>query len=452
MTMSLLVVDDDRSMCELLRDGLSELDFDVTLTTSPIDAMKLAQAQEFDAVITDLNMPTMDGLELCKELVKVRPNVPVLVITAFGTLDSAVRAIRVGAYDFLTKPLDIEVVALALDRALGHRRLSEEVKQLRRLVENDKRYGDIVGGSPPMRAVYETIERAAPTESTILLTGETGTGKEIVARSIHHQSRRANGPFVALNCAAMAESLLESELFGHVRGAFTDARTTRAGLFVQAKGGTLFLDEVGEMPLSLQPKLLRALQERVVRPVGADHEVTVDVRVVAATHRDLDAFVEEGRFRQDLFYRLNVIHLELPPLRARGGDVTLLAENFLHELSGKLGRNITGLSREVIERFLAYPWPGNVRELQNCIERAVALARAEVIGVEDLPDRIRAYQTSHVLVTSSDPTELLTLDEVERRYILRVLEMVGGNKTKAAQVLGLDRKTLHRKVEQYRLA
>ncbi len=450
MPVPILVIDDDKSMCALLADGLSEYDFEVVYTTVTSEALDLAGRREFDAVLTDINMPGMDGVELCKALVAARPNVPVLVITAFGTLESAVRAMRAGAYDFLTKPLDIEVVAMALNRALGHRALSEEVRELRRLVERERRYGDIVGVSPLMRAVYEMIERAAPTNSTILITGETGTGKEIVARAIHSHSRRSTGPFVAIDCAAMAETLLESELFGHVRGAFTDARSVRSGLFSQAKGGTLFLDEIGEMSLSLQPKLLRALQQRSIRPVGADHEVLTDVRVIAATHRDLETFVEEGRFREDLFYRLNVIHLKLPALRARGGDVALLAETFLGQMSEKAGRRISGISRDATELLLAYPWPGNIRELQNCIERAVALASSDVIGIDDLPERVRTYQSSHVIVTSSDPTELLSMEEVERRYILRVLELVGGNKTQAAQILGLDRKTLYRRIEQYR--
>jgi DNA-binding NtrC family response regulator len=452
MNTPILVVDDDKSMCELLADGLAEHGFEVTYRTTPKEALALADQREFDAVLTDIHMPGMDGLELCHALLTARPTVPVLVITAFGTLEFAIRAIRAGAYDLLTKPLDIEVVVLALNRALGHRALREEVRQLRRLVEEERRYGEIVGASPPMRIIYETIERAAPTDATILLTGETGTGKEVVARSIHHRSRRAAGPFVALNCAAMAESLLESELFGHVRGAFTDARAARPGLFSQASGGTLFLDEIGEMPLSLQPKLLRTLQERAIRPVGADQEVPVDVRLIAATHRDLESAVEDGRFREDLFYRLNVIHMDLPALRSRGGDIVLLAETFLTSLREKTGRRVLGFSRDATELLMAYPWPGNVRELQNCVERAVVLARTDLVGVDDLPEKVRGYRPSHVVVASSDPNELLSLEEVERNYILRVLDLLGGNKTRAAQILGLDRKTLYRKMEQYRVA
>jgi two-component system response regulator HydG len=450
MQVPLLVVDDDVGMCELLAYALNAREFDVTYSTDPVRALALAREREFDAIITDLNMPQMDGLQLCRNLLDFRPEVPILVITAFGSFESAVNAMRAGAYDLLTKPLDVDVVHMALKRALGHRALNQEVRALRRLVEQERRYGDILGASPPMRLLYETIERAAPTDSTILLTGETGTGKEVVARTIHRRSHRASKPFVAINCAAVAEHLLESELFGHVRGAFTDAHSARIGLFAQAKGGTLFLDEIGEMPLSLQPKILRALQERAVRPLGTDGELTTDVRVIAATHRDLETAVEEGRFRQDLFYRLNVIRLDLPPLRSRGSDIMLMAEAFVDSISRRLERKVTGFSRSATERLMTYPWPGNVRELQNCLERAVVLARAAVIGVEDLPEKVRAYEPKHVLVASNDPAELISLEEMERRYILRVLELVGGNKSRAAEILGLDRKTLYRKVELYR--
>jgi two-component system response regulator HydG len=283
----------------------------------------------------------------------------------------------------------------------------------------------------------------------VLITGESGTGKEVVARALHRRGRRKNGPFVAVNCAALPETLLESELFGHARGAFTDARSARSGLFVQANGGTLFLDEITEMPLALQPKLLRALQERVVRPLGGEGEVPFDVRLVTATNRDLETAVEEGRFRGDLFFRVNVIHVPLPPLRARGGDILLLAQRFLGEYGARSSKQVTGLSPQAAERLLAYSWPGNVRELENCIERAIALAQHDHILPDDLPEKVRAYRRSHVLVASDDPAELVPLEEVERRYILRVMEAVGGNKSQAAQVLGLGRKTLYRKLEAY---
>jgi DNA-binding NtrC family response regulator len=283
----------------------------------------------------------------------------------------------------------------------------------------------------------------------VLITGESGTGKELVARALAARSRRRAGPFVAINCAAMPEALLESELFGHGKGAFTDAKTARTGLFLQANGGVLFLDEIGEMPLALQPKLLRALQERKVRPLGGDSETAFDARLVAATNRDLETAVEQRRFREDLFYRINVITVALPPLRARGNDVLLLAQHYVQHFAGQFGKNVTGLSSPAAERLCSYGWPGNVRELQNCMERAVALTRFAEIVVEDLPDKIRSYRRSHVVVASDDPTELVPLDEIERRYILRALEALGGNRTLTAQVLGLDRKTLYRKLRSY---
>ncbi|HUI28087.1 MAG TPA: sigma-54 dependent transcriptional regulator, partial [Candidatus Kryptonia bacterium] len=377
------------------------------------------------------------------------PDVPVVVITAFGSLDSAVAAIRAGAYDFITKPVKIDALALALDRAVRHRALRVEVKRLRQMVVDTQRFEEVLGESPPMRKVHELLGRIADSDSSVLVTGESGTGKEVVAKALHRRSRRGHGPFVAINCAAMPETLLESELFGHARGAFTDARTPRTGLFVQASGGTLLLDEIGDLPLSLQPKLLRALEERVVRPVGGNEEIAFDVRLIATTNRDLDSAVEDGRFREDLYFRINVIHLVLPPLRARGTDVLLLAQHFLSHDALKAGKSVSAISPEAAERLLAYSWPGNVRELRNCIERAVALTQYEQITVDDLPEKIQAYRRSHVLVTSDDPSELVPLEEVERRYILQVMDAVGGNKTLAAQVLGLGRKTLYRKLEQY---
>jgi two-component system response regulator HydG len=300
-----------------------------------------------------------------------------------------------------------------------------------------------------MKKVYDLVDRVAETDASVLITGESGTGKELVARAIHDRSRRKAGPFVAVNCAAVAETLLESELFGHVRGAFTDAKQGRAGLFVEANNGTFFLDEIGELPLGLQPKLLRALQERRVRPVGGNAEVPFDARLVTATNRDLETAVEDGRFRGDLFYRIDVVHVPVPPLRARGTDVLLLAQHFAQYFAGTFAKEVKGLSPAVAEKLLAYPWPGNVRELGNAIERAVALTRSLNLQVEDLPEKIRDHRVSEFVVSSFDPTELVPLEEVERRYILRVLEAVHGNRTMAAQTLGLDRKTLYRKLKGY---
>jgi two-component system response regulator HydG len=297
--------------------------------------------------------------------------------------------------------------------------------------------------------LYDQLARIADSEASVLITGESGTGKELVAKALHRRSRRADKPFVAVNCAALPDTLLESELFGHAKGAFTDAQAARKGLFVQAEGGTLLFDEIGEMPLAMQAKLLRALEEGKVRPVGGETEVSFDARIIAATNRDLESAVEEGRFREDLFFRVNVIHIELPPLRSRGTDTLLLAQHFLEQFAARSGKEVVGLSKPVAERLLAYTWPGNVRELRNAVERAVALARYDKLAVEDLPEKIRDYQSSQVFVAGTDPAELVPLEEVERRYILHVLDSVDGNKTLAARTLGLDRKTLYRKLQQY---
>ncbi len=444
-----LVVDDERSFCETLALVLGRRGFTVEWTTDPADALERTHDAELDVVLTDLDMRGMHGLELCERVVARRPEVPVVVITAFGSLDTAIGAIRAGAYDFLTKPIETEALVVALERAVRHRRLQAEVRRLRAAVEASTRFGNLLGTSTAMRAVYDVLERVADSDSTVLVTGESGTGKEMVARALHERGRRRQGPFVAINCSAMPETLLESELFGHVRGAFTDARAPRTGLLLQANGGTLLLDEIGDMPLSLQPKLLRALQERLVRPLGADREIPFDARIVATTNRHLRALIEEQRFREDLYFRINVIHIEMPPLRARGGDVLLLAQHFIDVHAARAGKTVHGLAPAAAERLLAYSWPGNVRELQNCIERAVALTRTERILVDDLPETVRQYRRSHVLVASDDPSELVTLAEVERRYVLRVLEAVGGNKSKAAETLGIGRKTLYRKLEEW---
>ena len=439
-----LVVDDDHEMCELLRSQLGRRGFEVLTHGAADEALARLAAEDLDAVVTDVRMRGLDGIQLCEHIRQNRPDVPVLVITAFGSLDTAVAAIRAGAHDFLAKPFEVEELAFRLERAIQHRRLAEEVKRLRAhaLAPVD----ELAGESVALRQLRELVARVAGSEAPVLVIGESGSGKERVARALHRLGPRPEGPFVALNCAALPEHLLESELFGHARGAFTDARSARSGLLVHANGGTLFLDEIAELPLPLQPKLLRALQERRVRPVGGEEEVAFDARIVAATNRDLDAAVEEGRFREDLFFRLDVLRVEVPPLRARGSDVLLLAQHFLRECAARSGKAVVGLSHGAAEKLLQYAWPGNVRELANCIERAVALTDHEQILVEDLPERIRAEGRGHVLVASDDPSELVPLEIVEQRYIARVMESVGGNKTLAARILGLDRKTLYRKL------
>ena len=445
-----LFVDDDRSLCTWVAGSLGRRGFDVRVSSSSVEAMELVATHEHDVVVTDLQLPQLDGVALCERVVANRPDVPVIVITAFGSMDAAIAAIRAGAYDFIAKPFDIEALELALKRAVQHRQLRDEVKRLRSIAEPSFEKSGLIGESKAMLALRGLLAKVADTESSVLVTGESGTGKEIAARALHAQSRRKDGPFVAINCAAVPEALLEAELFGHDKGAFTDAKSARPGLFKQADGGTLFLDEIGDMPLSLQPKLLRALEQRAVRPIGAQAETPFDTRLIAATHRDLATATTEGKFREDLYYRINVIELNLPALHARGSDVLLLAQHFVREFGERAHKAVNGLSPGAAERLLAYVWPGNVRELRNCIERAVALTQFEQITVDDLPERIRKYHSSFVVVASDDPTELVPIEEVERRYILRVLESVHGNKTSAARILGLDRVTLYRKLERYR--
>jgi len=447
----ILIVDDDQSMCDLLEADLSRRGFQISCFTSADEALHALQEKEFDAVLTDLQMPVMDGLDLCNRIVLNRPDVPVIVITAFGSMETAVKAMRAGAYDFVTKPVEMDILALVLERAVKQRALQEQVKNLSKAVETAKKYDELIGASRSMQKIYHQLSRIANSESTVLITGESGTGKELVARALHRQSGRSAGPFIAVNCAALTGTLLESELFGHTRGAFTDARTARKGLFLQAEGGTLLLDEIGDFPLALQPKLLRALEERSLRPVGGDTEIPFDVRVIATTNRDLESAVEEKLFREDLFFRLNVIQIELPPLRERGTDILLLAQHFIEQFAARADKRVAGISNAAAEKLLDYAWPGNVRELRNAMERAVALTRYENLVIEDLPEKIRSYREEEMIIGSS-ASDLVSMEETERRYILHVLKSVGGNKAHAARVLGFDRKTLYRKLQFYKIA
>jgi DNA-binding NtrC family response regulator len=452
----ILIVDDDPHACIFLAEALNIEGFETTWTEDPTRALALASESKVDAVITDLNMPKLSGLELCKRFASAESRIPVLVVTAFGSVSAAVDAMRSGAHDFIVKPFEIEAVVIALRRTIEHYSLRTEVEQLREVVHLGTQFGSLIGNSSAMREVYDVITRISGHEAPVLLTGESGTGKDLVARELHRRSKRAAEPFVAINAAALPETLLESELFGHVKGAFTDARSAREGLFVQAAGGTLFLDEVAELPLNLQAKLLRALQERKVRPIGAAAEVPFHARIVTATNQDLDEVVERRAFRQDLYYRINVVHIDLPPLRCRGGDVILLAQAFLTQLASAISSPVTGMSREVEQRLLSYTWPGNVRELRNCMERALTLCRGEILTLEDLPPKIRrappeAAKTSHSSRSVVSPEDLSPLATVERQHILLALEACAGNKSLTASVLGLSRKTLYRKLQEYSL-
>jgi len=453
LAQKVLMVDDDADQCALVEVMLGRLGYTVLSTTSPREALSLIDQDDYCAILTDLEMEEMSGLTLCEHLIGTAPLVPVIVFTGHASIETAISAMRAGAYDYLTKPLDGKLLGLSVARAAQHARLTSEVKRLRQQVdERPSRIGSLIGDSAPMRRVYDLIGRVAASDASVLLQGQTGTGKELVAHAIHGASARKNGPFVAINCAAVPASLLESELFGHAKGAFTDARSARPGLFVEASGGTLFLDEVGDMPLDMQAKLLRALQERTVRPVGSNHEVPFDVRILAATHRDLEADILSRRFRQDLYYRINVVRIDVPSLCDRSDDILKLATHFLSRGEADSGQPPIKLSPQIAERLLAYDWPGNVRELENCIQRVMTLARHDHVVLEDLPDKIRAYTPDRFVLSVDQTEEVLALDELDRRYIVRVIKLVDGNKSRAAQLLGVDRRTLHRKLGRYRQA
>lgn len=447
MTSQILIVDDDDAMCRLLENGLASGGHTTVKSNSTDAALERFAEGDIDVVITDVRMRGLSGIELCRRVAESRPDVPVIVITAFGSMETAVEAIRAGAYDFITKPFELDRIRLTVQRAVHHRQLHQRLIRLEETRNQQLDFGELIGTSAEMQRVYNLIERVAASDTTVLVSGESGTGKELVARALHLKGPRATEPFVALNCAAMPPQLLESELFGHVRGAFTDARADRSGMFQAAGAGTLFLDEVGEMPLALQPKLLRALQERTIRPVGSNREVKIEARIVAATNRDLETAVRAGTFREDLFYRLNVIEIDIPPLRARGNDLLLLAQHFIERFGSSGGRSVKRITAPAARKLLAYSWPGNVRELQNCIERAVTLTRFSEVTVDDLPDRVVAQGQPPLI--PEGPDEFITMDELERRYILRVCDATGGNKSHAAKILGFNRKTLYRKLVRY---
>jgi DNA-binding NtrC family response regulator len=450
----LLVVDDDSAMRDFLSESLMDEGYRVDVAAGGRAGIERVRAGGVDLVVTDVKMPDMDGLDMLAEIrapaaaATEGANPPhVVIITAFGSIETAKRALKLGAHDYITKPFEIDDLLVAVEKALDERTLRREVARLRKEVARPYRFENIIGKSAPMQDVFALIRRLSGSAANVLITGESGTGKELVARALHFNSPRAKKPFVPVNCAAIPDTLLESELFGYKRGAFTDARTDHQGQFVEADGGTIFLDEIGDLPPQLQAKLLRVLQERELRPLGAARPEKVDVRVLSATNRDLAQRMREGAFREDLFYRLNVIEVMLPPLRDRAEDVLPLADHFLHEVTQRSGKRILAFTQAALKILLAYPWPGNVRELENVVERAVALAEGDQIGPDDLPSQVRERRSADVLAGAL--ARGLTLAELEREYINRVLQAEGGNKTRAAQRLGLDRKTLYRKLEEY---
>jgi DNA-binding NtrC family response regulator len=437
----ILVVDDDPASREMLARVLSAEGHQVKTAADGREALGALDRDGADLVVSDIRMPELDGYELADRMRECAPGVPLVLVTAFGDVEGALQAIRRGAYDYLSKPYDVDAIRLVVARGLAQRALSVENDGLRRQVREKYKLEGIVGRSDAMLQVYKTAARVASSDATVLILGESGTGKELVARALHAASARAGGPFVAVDCGAIAEGVLESELFGHTRGAFTGAAAPRRGLFEEAHHGTLFLDEIGDVGSALQARLLRALQEGEVRRVGANEPVPVDVRIVAATNKDLAAAVKEGRFREDLFYRLAVVSLRIPPLRERPEDIPLLADHFAAKHGRAEGGVITPAARALL---LAYAWPGNVRELENVVARALALNRSGVVVPDDLPDAVRGVPAGLDLGGGDGGRERPTLAEVERRYAATVLAEVDGNKTRAAEILGIDRKTLYR--------
>jgi len=445
----ILVVDDDRDSCELLREIFCAEGWHVDTALSPTQAFSVAEKERIDLVVSDINLEAnQSGLDLLRDL---RAQCPVILVTGFGTLDSAVEAAREGAWDFISKPFKVQEVVAIARRALEQDRNSSDAERRAEQLSGPYEQGGLLGRSPVMIGLYKEIARVAPTRSTILIVGESGAGKELVARSIHQHSTRSGGSFVAVNCGALTETLLEAELFGHVRGAFTGAVGDRKGLWEEAAGGTLFLDEVGETSPAFQVKLLRALQEGEIRRVGASKTTQVDARILAATNRNLEQDVKAGKFREDLFYRLSVVTLRVPALKERRTDIPLLAERFLAMVLDREGHKQLTLSEETIRTLVAYNWPGNVRELEWAIEYAVLHARGHAIAPEDLPEKL---QSAQVRTAARQPLSALfedlpALDELERRYLLYILEIAGGNRTRAAEILGIDRRTLYRMIERY---
>ncbi len=450
----ILVVDDDVASCDLLREIFAAQGWETEAAQTPEQALSLTSQQKFDAVVSDINLEAAQtGLDLLRQL---RDECPVILVTGFGSLETAVEASREGAWDFISKPFKVEEVVATARRALekaGQDQAQDETTSADDLTARYEVVG-LTGRSPVMIELYKEIARVAPSRSTVLLMGESGTGKELVARSIHRHSPRHNHPFIPVNCGALTETLLEAELFGHMRGSFTGATADRKGLWEEAEGGTLFLDEIGETSPAMQVKLLRALQEREVRRVGSSRTVHVDARVVAATNRDLEKEVAAAHFREDLYYRLSVVTLRVPPLKERRSDIPLLAETFLRAASDNAGRGRLRFSEETLKTLTVYNWPGNVRELESAVEYAALRARGAEIATEDLPAKLQSTEVrqaasrTHLTALYDD---LPTLDELERRYVIQVLEAAAGNRTRAAEILGIDRRTLYRMAERFGL-
>ena len=450
---SILVVDDDRSHRYMLCSMFKEWGWETFEADDGSTAVEAVKERPFDALLMDVRMARMDGMEALRRIHAYNPAIPVVIMTAYSSVDAAVEAIKIGAHDYLTKPLDFDRLRLTMDRALEHRQVVEKKQGRDTGHPLEQLRTGIIGNSEIMHEVLEMISYVAPTEATVLVTGESGTGKELIASALHHNSNRGEGPFVKVNCAALVENLLESELFGHEKGAFTGADRRRDGKFVQAHNGTLFLDEIGDTSPAMQVKLLRVLQEHEVQRVGGHETIRVDVRVVAATNRVLEDEVRSGNFREDLYYRLNVVTIHVPPLRERRGDISLLADHFLQHFAERNRRKVAGITPRCMDILIHYPWPGNVRELENAMERGVILMRGDYLDVDSLPITVRKWadQEYDGSGTGGPPTGVLpaSLEEAEKLVILKALEETGGNKSEAARRLGITRKTLLNKLNKY---
>jgi DNA-binding NtrC family response regulator len=444
---AVLVVDDDLTACRLIQDVLAKEGYQVEIAERGKEALEKAGTTLFDVVLSDVRMPDLDGVEVLRALKHLSPETAVIMVTAFGSIETAIETIKEGAYDYISKPFKLDEVKLTVKRALDHKRLLRENLRLRQELKAQHRLENVVGRSASMLEVYKIVARVASGSSTVLIQGESGTGKELIARAMHYNSPRADHPFVVVDCGALAESLLESELFGHMKGAFTGAIDNKKGLLEEAEGGTCFLDEVGDIGPSLQAKLLRFLQEREIRRVGGRESIKLDVRVIAATNKELDAIVQQGKFREDLFYRLNVVAITLPPLRKRREDIPLLAEYFLSKFALQNKKDISHISPEAIPFLYEYHWPGNVRELEHVIEQTVALTRNPVLLPEDLPAKLKGLLAADPHAEGSS----WTLREGVKRHIQAVLRQANGNKKLAARLLGINRRTLYRLAQRYQI-
>ncbi|MBD3331728.1 response regulator [candidate division GN15 bacterium] len=444
-----LIIDDEDSMCNFMEIMLTKEGYEVDTSTSPLDGVSMIKERDYDVVVADLNMPDMSGIDVLRQVKQFKADQEMIVMTAFASVDSAIEAMKLGATDYITKPFKVDEIKIILEKSLSRRNLEQENQDLKRRLDVDSSFDSFIGASEQVVKLKQLARQIAGSDSTALIRGESGTGKDLIARAIHQHSPRSNGPFVTINCAALPESLLESELFGHKKGSFTGAIRDKDGLFKVADGGTFFLDEVGNTSMAIQVKLLRVLEDRKIIPVGDTKPISVDVRLIAATNSDLEADVKANRFRADLFYRLNVIPIQIPPLRERSEDIRLLVNHFVDKFAEKTGSPVKQVSEQALELLTCYHWPGNVRELENTIERAVLLNRGTTLEVADFPDRLsKPVDTGPV--QEREP-ENPTLESIEKAYIHYIMSQTDGKKTQAAKILGIDASTLYRKLERYNL-